>query len=500
MTSLPNSESQTSTDNKDFPVAKVKQSSTSLLWASKMWWITLLCLILAAWLTYTALPPKGLMISIAFPQGHGLKPGDAVRYRGIDVGRVTDVGLNANLSEVNVQVTLNANEGNLCCEGSRFWIVRPRLSLTEVQGLETAVGAKYIGVSPGDLSGPKLSTFQGLAVAPADELNRNGLQVVLRSDDTYGISAGAPVTWRGVKTGRVLSVNLSPDARHVHTTISIDRNYRKLINKTSKFWTTSGFDVDVGLSGVKLNATSLSSILNGGVSFSTLAETTPDDSIRDGHVFQLQKKADSSWLQTDAAVPLVNFELPETVLVTGQYRTSIFGISRTKSFSQQGVLANDGSQTVVLTASFPPAAIHSEAFKLRMIQPGKPAQNLAVDSLLQTTTDSGLAAVPTNATAAIKLVDLQPLTAPEDCLLFRSAVIDGKPTPLIQTVDLEHVAFQANRWVLQDDQINFSEWQGAPVLGMSTGKVVGILAIVDGQAQIAVPQSLQAPVIAVPSH
>lgn len=489
MTNKPTLGGQVAISNEELPTAKVRDKSASLLRASKMWWITLLCLIMASWLTYRSLPENGPMITISFPQGHGLKPGDAVRFRGIEVGQVTNVSLNADLSGVDVQVMLKPGGGQLDREGTRFWIVRPRLSLTEIQGLETAVGAKYIAVSPGDLRGPGTGTFEGLAVAPADELNRGGLQVVLRSDDRHGISTGASVTWRGVKTGRVLSVNLSPDARHVHTTILIDRKYRRLIRGSSKFWVNSGFGVDVGLGGVKLSANSLSSILNGGVSFVTTAETKTGDTIRNGHVFRLTESPDPSWLKTDAAVPLIDVALPETVMVSGEFQTSTLGISRTKSFSQQGILAKVGKGTVLLTAGFPTAAVESESLSLTMIPPGKAAVDVSVGSIEESLLTNAFVSLPATGPASVQVSDIQSLKMPEDCLLFRSAVIDGRSTPMMQTIDLEQLVSRAGRWIIQDDEVDFSEWHGAPVLGMSAGQIVGILAIIDGQAQIVASDS-----------
>ena len=196
-----------------------------LLRQSKMWWITLVCLLLAAWLAWQSLPERGPQISIQFPEGHGLKTNDVVRYRGIEVGVVTDVTLNESLTGINVDVMLKPGDGSLDREGTRFWVVRPRLSLTEVSGLETAVGAKYIGVSPGDPNGPHQKKFEGLMIAPPDELVGGGLELILRSDDRHGIGTGSPITWRGVDVGQVLSVNLSPDARHVDFGVRIDRAY-----------------------------------------------------------------------------------------------------------------------------------------------------------------------------------------------------------------------------------------------------------------------------------
>lgn len=495
MTSPPKSEQPPPAVVSKFPSAVVQDRPKGLLLASKMWWVTLACLLLASWLAYQSVPETGPEITIMFPEGHGLKPGDSVRYRGIEVGQVIDVRLSADLNGVNVDVMLNPSEANLNSSGSRFWIVRPRLSLTEFQGLETAVGAKYIAVSPGasasQADAQPVKLFEGLAVAPADELDRGGLQVVLRSEEKHGLASGAAVSWRGVEVGRILSVNLSPDGRHVHSTILIERSYRRLLNQSSKFWVTSGFAVDVGLTGVKLDAESLASILNGGVSFATLSESKPGADIRSGHVFQLSEQADPRWLQSKTAVPLVNFKLPETVLVSAKYQYSTLGIGRTRTFSQQGILAKDGSKTVLVTAALSDDAMRSKNLEVTIMSPGEAAVAVATDLLddgvlADHVSDSGLVSLPAQGIASIPLNELTGLESAEDCLLFRSAVIDGEAIPLMQTVDFEQMAFQGDRWIFQDDTVDFSEWQGAAVVQISTGKTVGILAIVNGRAQIAV--------------
>lgn len=78
------------------PAATVRtgrSSSLKSLGRSKLWWLTLLCVIVAAALAWRSLPQQGYVIAIQFPEGHGIKAGDAIRHRGIDVGQVTEVRL-----------------------------------------------------------------------------------------------------------------------------------------------------------------------------------------------------------------------------------------------------------------------------------------------------------------------------------------------------------------------------------------------------------------------
>ncbi len=159
----PTTESETPPD---FPTAKLEprnRPARKVLGSSRMWWATLAAVLVAGLLVWRSIEPTGPHITIQFPDGHGLRVGDFVRHRGIDVGHIDRIDLSDDLTNIEVAVTLFHGAEGLAREGTRFWIVRPQLSLTEVRGLETAVGAKYVAVSPGSISGERCFTFVGLA-------------------------------------------------------------------------------------------------------------------------------------------------------------------------------------------------------------------------------------------------------------------------------------------------------------------------------------------------
>jgi hypothetical protein len=222
-----------------FPLTKIVLLIDWLAQLSRMWLVTLACLALAVGLTWHSLDAPGHEIVIRFPEGHGLKPGDVLRYRGIDIGHVESVQLNQALEGIDVNAVLDSSASAIACEGSRFWIVRPQLDFTGVSGLETAVGAKYIAVIPGHTK-TKQSQFEGLSGRPPDGLGRDGIEIILRGDHRFGVHAGSPLTWRGVEVGQVLSSSLSPDALHIDTRVRIQDSYRRLLSRNSKFWVTSG--------------------------------------------------------------------------------------------------------------------------------------------------------------------------------------------------------------------------------------------------------------------
>ena len=474
---------ETSPPESEFPVAEVKDaaSAPAVLRLSKMWWLTLLCLLLAIGLVWTSLPERGLEITIRFPEGHGLKPKDAVRYRGIEVGTVSTVTLDEALSAIEVLVTLKPGGGLLNRDGTRFWIVRPRFSLTEISGLETAVGAKYIGVSPGAPAAPPRKHFEGLTAPPPVELAESGLKLILRSDDRHGLSDGSPVTWRGVDVGQVLTVNLSADARHVDATVRMHRRYHRLVRRSSKFWITSGFDVDVSLSGVRLNAQSLGTMIRGGISLITPTEgdNTP---ISSGHVFPLAGKPKDEWLEAADTVPLIDFPLPETVLVQGTRRTSVFGIPRSQAYTQVGLLIIDSTGTTLLTAELPLADDSEEStlaeFQILRVTTGESVtvSKVSLDDCHRS--EAGSLRVPVEVsdfpTAAPNQFRVP--NEPEECIAVRTAASEDNSMPVIQSIDWEQLsaAGQTGAWTI-DGGADYSASHGAPVVATADGKIIGVL-------------------------
>ena len=74
------------TEASAFPTASVRSDTSSLgrfiaLPATRYWWLTAACLVLALVLVASGLRSRGTVITVRFEQGHGIKPGDALRHR-----------------------------------------------------------------------------------------------------------------------------------------------------------------------------------------------------------------------------------------------------------------------------------------------------------------------------------------------------------------------------------------------------------------------------------
>ena len=62
----------------------------------------------------------------------------------------------------------------------------------------------------------------------------------------------------------------------------------------------------------------------------------------------------------------------------------------------------------------------------------------------------------------------------EECLVVRSAVVDGKAAPVIQAIDVDQIEDRGESLQVSGD-VDFSQWHGAPVVSSKDGKIIGLV-------------------------
>ncbi len=96
------------TSESSLPEARVitANKSASQRWSTRLWWLTAASAILAIALVASSFRTQGLEIHVRFQDGHGLKAGDTLHYRGIDVGTVTRVVVSSQMDGVDTSILL----------------------------------------------------------------------------------------------------------------------------------------------------------------------------------------------------------------------------------------------------------------------------------------------------------------------------------------------------------------------------------------------------------
>ena len=109
--------------------------------------------------------------------------------------------------------------------------------------------------------------------------------------------------YRQIKVGRVIGIDLSPTADQVFIYINIANRYAPLINSESKFWNTSGFNIEAGVfSGVNIDSESIETLIAGGIAFATPAMKKTAEPVKALKNFILHQNPDTEWLEWQSGI------------------------------------------------------------------------------------------------------------------------------------------------------------------------------------------------------
>ncbi len=263
--------------NNETPKAVVEKRKRSNI----SWLIPLIALMATSWLIYKSISEAGVDIVVNFDNGNGFKAGKtAVVYKGYKLGKITKVTIGKDLKSVNAHININKDAADFITrEGTEFWIVKPKFSMTEISGLDTIITGVYIEVKPKTTNKialekiPKHYKFLGSTEKPLKYYNEEGLNITLKSKDLSGINTGTPIFYKKFKIGEVIASKLKKNG--VDIFINIQKKYEHLINKSTIFWNISGIKVDAGLKGINIEMDSFTSLISGGITFETFDDKAP---------------------------------------------------------------------------------------------------------------------------------------------------------------------------------------------------------------------------------
>jgi len=246
---------------------------------SIVWLIPLVALCIGLWLVAKTIADKGPEITITFRTAEGVKAGKTpIKYKNVQVGMVESLRFGKRFDHVVLTVRMNPEAKVFLHRDTRFWVVRPRLSLRGASGLGTLVGGSYIEIDPG--RGSPQHHFIGLDEPPTVKSDVDGQRITLLAGKLGSLDMGSPVYYQGIQAGEILGYELANDQHSVFIHAFIKAPYDELVHGNSHFWNVSGIDVSVGADGFRVRTPSLQSMIYGGIAFdSQKAPDSPDEDI-----------------------------------------------------------------------------------------------------------------------------------------------------------------------------------------------------------------------------
>ncbi|MBZ2162691.1 intermembrane transport protein PqiB [Alteromonas stellipolaris] len=240
---------------------------TSTKSISRIWIIPILVIVVGGWMVYQQWKNQGPLITIELQSATGIEVNKTpIKVRDLDVGQVKKITLKPDLDGVLVTARIDANASHLLTDKSDFWVVAPRISFSEVSGLNTLLSGSYIAMAAND-SGKEQLNFIALERPPVTPAGTPGLHVILQSDDEFAYKPGDPIIYKGFKVGEFEDAVFNIEERVVYYDAFIEAPYHKLITENTRFWDVSGVKLKLESSGVKMETGSLETLLANGITF-----------------------------------------------------------------------------------------------------------------------------------------------------------------------------------------------------------------------------------------
>lgn len=255
------------------------------------------------WKLYSTLSEAqefGKIISFTAKDSSAVSKGTLIKYRGVAVGEISKISPNFKKNNVNIQARVYPEYiDQIAVSNSHFWIVKPSIGLSGAENLDTLLGS-YIQVTPG--SGNSKTQF----VLSEQPQGNTLITYTLESMTRGSVKVGTPLLFREMEVGEVIDVRLGDLSDRVIFTIGIEPDFSYLIRDNTMFWNVSGVNMSIGLSGAKVQAGTVDSILRGGIAFATPDDTALMPQAKANKSYLLHKAPEEDWVLWNAAIPNPN--------------------------------------------------------------------------------------------------------------------------------------------------------------------------------------------------
>ena len=248
-----------------------------------IWILPIIALLISSWMVFKHLNEQAEEITVYFDSADGFVVDKTpLKYKGIKIGVVSNIDINEkNLNEFIITLQVNKKVRNIIAkEGTVFWKVEPKVTITEISGLNTILSGIYIEASPSSdkvseiYKNKNKSVFKAVNDKPINLLRNKGIFITLHSSKS-GLSQGAPILYKSFIVGSILKKQLVKE--EVLYTIFIKNKYKDLIKQNTNFWKINGIDLKASLTGIELKVESLATLVAGGITF----DSKKDDVILD---------------------------------------------------------------------------------------------------------------------------------------------------------------------------------------------------------------------------
>ncbi len=280
---------------------------------SLVWLVPLIAILAGIGLVARTIMEQGPDIVVTFKTADGIEAGKTkVRYKSVEIGVVEHVGLSDDFGKIKATIRMSKSAEPLLVEDARFWVEKPRISGTSIEGLGTLLSGAFIGMDSGKSTHSQRS-FEGLDRPPLITFTEPGRQFRLHASQLGSLDTGSQVFYRRVAVGQVVDYDMDKDGRGVSVDIFIKAPYDRFVNSETRFWEASGVDVELNARGIRVDTQSLNAILAGGIAFETRGNPDKIKPVEANNNFRLFERRNEAMTLDDTEVVRMRLVFNESV-------------------------------------------------------------------------------------------------------------------------------------------------------------------------------------------
>jgi paraquat-inducible protein B len=197
---------------------------------------------------------------INFEKANGIEENSAIIYKGIEIGRILSVALQNEILQTKAYVYDDYKY--LLTNNTKFFVEEPSVSLGGVENLGNIVKGNFVSLVY------KEGTFNNIFKAiDKKDINKSNssIRLELYSDSLNSISEKSKIYYKNIEVGKVDSYSLTSNLQKVKIVVSIDDQYKDLINDHILFYDMSSKLVEMKALDLNINYSGVEPLLNGAI-------------------------------------------------------------------------------------------------------------------------------------------------------------------------------------------------------------------------------------------
>jgi paraquat-inducible protein B len=209
---------------------------------------------------------RGISITIALPESHGIaNNGASLLFKGLEIGVINNVYLSEDREQIFAKATVEPMFADLLNTGSSWVIEEAKLSVTKLENLSNLIKGNHLSLIAGE--GEKARRFVAIRQNELSVQTNNAQLITLIADQSFGLSSGSPLVYKGIQVGEVSTVSLT--GNEVAIEVLVEKEFSSLIKNGNRFYLSSQISAQFADGALNVDIPPIPQLLAGSISFTS---------------------------------------------------------------------------------------------------------------------------------------------------------------------------------------------------------------------------------------